>query len=461
MVWQSILCTLFHSLQTPTRKVLTGSKDFSKLVRRFSGSEGSNSDSLTREKSPTPPKKFVIRKPEIPAALRPEENAVTLRKTPERTQSLREGRNKTPTRDSIPRRSSFNQTGEVVRRRYQGAVAQPDEELAKILHRRSRNLEEYEEALASNKIPSAEILVNKLESKIKKRPSATADDISGVVDQEMLSVLMSRRAKTDSDSASEEPTNDVSNVESSQDGQKISPILKQKTESDQRVIPILKKKDSITESLEEETESPVMSILKHKAVLEESSKTPASDVDIKPILKANTDQDSSTDIPSILRRKSSADESDIQALKRSPILKRDSSEEAETSPKYKTHSILTRRDSDKQTIANAEADSKPSSILKKADDSREEQSNSTRLGRRKSSDGEVKLKSVLRQPSLKQANENKSSGLDPELAFLLQVRRNLSIEEGEEPVAIATDIHSSNIIRLVNSEDIRFCYVKG
>ena len=84
------------------------------------------------------------------------------RRTPERTQSLRERESPLRTIEAdqsqaVKRAASFRDPGNVaIRRRFHGNTGKADEELQSILNRRSRHLEDWEEAMAKEEVTDQE-----------------------------------------------------------------------------------------------------------------------------------------------------------------------------------------------------------------------------------------------------------------------------------------------------------------
>ena len=84
------------------------------------------------------------------------------RRTPERTQSLRERESPLRTTEAdqsqvVKRAASFRDPGNVaMRRRFHGNTGKADEELQSILYRRSRHLEDWEEAMAKEEVTDQE-----------------------------------------------------------------------------------------------------------------------------------------------------------------------------------------------------------------------------------------------------------------------------------------------------------------
>ena len=102
-----------------------------------------------------------------------EEQPSKSRRTPERTQSLREETRQSPEKKIPQRAQSFrgaegiSQSEDMKRQRFNHNGA--DEQLQKILNRRSRNLEEWEAQLAEKEVTTQEIAIREYEQKLEKQ----------------------------------------------------------------------------------------------------------------------------------------------------------------------------------------------------------------------------------------------------------------------------------------------------
>ncbi|CAH1789919.1 unnamed protein product, partial [Owenia fusiformis] len=164
-------------------------KDISELVKKFSDVSSSESESGTK-------KRIVIRRKRSDANANdittPSQETVStnatlkLRRTPERSQSFNVRKSPSPEKVVVLRRSGSLRGTDPSK---QPASKIQDNELAKILNRRSRVLEQDEEQ--ANKL---EELENKLEEEKKERLNET----NTVADAELSSMLKARRLQEDS-----------------------------------------------------------------------------------------------------------------------------------------------------------------------------------------------------------------------------------------------------------------------
>ncbi len=295
-------------------KIAKGGKDVSQLVRRFSGSEKSGSEPSDWERSSTSKRIPFTRKAGSPSTVSTkqeiaskfidhhdggqevkdhrskfidhhdggqevkgqevrDEEEVPFRRTPERTQSLRERSSPEKEMSKVTTRAqSFRDKGVTMRRRFKSNT--PDEELMKILNRRSRNLEEWEAQLSQNQEEGteAEKAIEAYEQKLEQdKQSKPKEHI--IIDNEVMTVLQARRATikdTDVDAnmnavpssvqtrndnkieltpvqtKSVEMTSILKKPDSSRD-LKMSPILKNTSQKETSVAPGIKKEVSDVE----------------------------------------------------------------------------------------------------------------------------------------------------------------------------------------------------------------------
>ena len=158
-----------------------GSRDVSELVRRFSsdvsdkeGAPGNRGDSGSPGVLP---------------------GATGLRRTPDRTQSFRQQRQKTPP-DSFIRAKSF-------REKKNGQPDIADEQLKEILRRRSKNIDDWEEK--ASQLPDLDKVTEDEAQKFESRFKSTHSPSPVQIDKELSSALQLRREREESaDSRSSE-----------------------------------------------------------------------------------------------------------------------------------------------------------------------------------------------------------------------------------------------------------------
>ena len=349
------------------------------------------------------------------------------RRTPERTQSFVE-KSQTPESEKtkvVMRAQSVRDkagNGGVVMRRRPVAM-NPEDELQKILNRRSNHLEEWEAQMASQKVTEADRAIEEYELLIEahkqKKQKIVPPELVG---SELFSALRTKKIRDsledqEKDTTSSEeyvdavqspPKDDLNAIigkvvpvmtwQGSEESATVpeSAVLHQVRQEEPKVSSILKKRSSVEEA-------PIRSILKHDAVEFEPS-------EIKPvsILKRDSMELDSVDIKpvSILKR----DSAEFESHEIKPILRRGSKE----TDQVNLRPIL-RRGSQESSLE------KPASILKDSQGQRSEESSQV-------------------QPILRKAKTVDVTSMDPVFAKLVQQRQDQDSESAEETRWVVIDV---------------------
>ncbi|KAJ8320369.1 hypothetical protein KUTeg_001956, partial [Tegillarca granosa] len=437
-----------------TPKKIARQKDFSSLLQKFSSSDQSGSENEQGQTSPR--RKFGLNRQEAYALNSSDDSGVEgSRRTPERTQSLRLKKSPSPEKTmetkGVQRAGSFK--SEFMRRSYSpksemrerlaAQTDKPTEELASVLNKRHRVVDEQDKI--GQEIERQKISDKSVEKESNLTSAAEVEDV--IADSEVAAALRSRRKVMDSNTVTDEPklgskvisSHESSNKASSQQDDKSKTVSSEETKLEltdidtslavlNAVTEDILDSDDTVKSPETKTladnlskvhvDSPeeVVQFIKDIQKSTEVSKSVQSTKEIK--------NDNSESNKLYSSSKSSSTQSEKPSSKVEVVNKDTHEKSTELSSRSKSSEIKEKFTSSVSNISSTSSSSSPvpssvtSSLAKSSNLKRTES-----VGRSESMDH--RPKGILkRTPSLKQ------SGIivDPELANILQKRR---IQQGD------------------------------